>query len=207
MALPGQIEWAARPASKPSQASNFNDEAVLSDLRSRDPLWDAVMATVTREQARWYLRRAANSHGCTGHCDKPEHKQDVDGLRELLDMLGLLGTGEKKQKVPGPERPLSRAKRRAAAALLAESMPRQSWSDDAACITVEPDLHYPAKTCGPDAEIQVREAKTVCGGCPVRRQCLSWALDTHEQHGIWGGLTPTERHNLRRRQRRAGRAA
>jgi len=37
--------------------------------------------------------------------------------------------------------------------------------------------------------------KAICARCPVREQCLEWALD-HEEHGVWGGLTKKERRSL-----------
>jgi WhiB family redox-sensing transcriptional regulator len=40
------------------------------------------------------------------------------------------------------------------------------------------------------------KAKTVCRRCPVLDQCLRHALATHEPHGVWGGLTATERRLL-----------
>lgn len=36
-------------------------------------------------------------------------------------------------------------------------------------------------------------AKQVCRRCPVRWECLTYALETHQRHGIWGGLNPEER--------------
>ena len=36
-------------------------------------------------------------------------------------------------------------------------------------------------------------AKAICQACPVRAQCLDYALATGEKEGIWGGLTPRER--------------
>ncbi len=40
--------------------------------------------------------------------------------------------------------------------------------------------------------------KAFCRPCPVRFECLSHALDTREPHGMWGGLTPSERADLLR---------
>lgn len=37
-----------------------------------------------------------------------------------------------------------------------------------------------------------REAKKFCNGCPVRPDCLEYALLT-EQYGIWGGMSDRER--------------
>ncbi len=34
---------------------------------------------------------------------------------------------------------------------------------------------------------ELERAKTLCGGCPVRRQCLSAALERAEPWGVWGG--------------------
>lgn len=36
-------------------------------------------------------------------------------------------------------------------------------------------------------------AKSVCGGCPVLRQCREHALAVREPYGVWGGLTEEER--------------
>ncbi|PJN32203.1 WhiB family transcriptional regulator [Streptomyces sp. CB02959] len=39
----------------------------------------------------------------------------------------------------------------------------------------------------------IDEAKTICGRCPVKKACFDYALDNELRHGIWGGLTETER--------------
>jgi WhiB family redox-sensing transcriptional regulator len=36
-------------------------------------------------------------------------------------------------------------------------------------------------------------AKAVCAGCPVRIQCLDYAVASGERYGVWGGLTSDER--------------
>ncbi len=45
------------------------------------------------------------------------------------------------------------------------------------------------------------EAKAVCQRCPVRWECLGYALETRQRHGIWGGLNPDERSLLVRKLR------
>lgn len=40
--------------------------------------------------------------------------------------------------------------------------------------------------------------KQLCADCPVKDQCLAYALDNDEQYGIWGGLTPSQRNMVRR---------
>nr|BFD88023.1 hypothetical protein StreXyl84_74240 [Streptomyces sp. Xyl84] len=42
-------------------------------------------------------------------------------------------------------------------------------------------------------------AKSVCYRCPVRIECLSYALDRRMEHGVWGGMTERERRALLRR--------
>src|SRR5690606_40875215 len=46
-------------------------------------------------------------------------------------------------------------------------------------------------------------AKAVCASCPVRWDCLTYALDNHEGIGIWGGFNSRERRILNRWRRLA----
>ena len=41
-------------------------------------------------------------------------------------------------------------------------------------------------------------AKAVCSGCPVRVECLAYALAEPQLQGVWGGTSDTERRALRR---------
>jgi WhiB family redox-sensing transcriptional regulator len=43
-------------------------------------------------------------------------------------------------------------------------------------------------------------ARTICSGCEVKEKCLEWAI-RHEDHGMWGGTSPTERRQIRRRRK------
>jgi WhiB family transcriptional regulator, redox-sensing transcriptional regulator len=66
---------------------------------------------------------------------------------------------------------------------------------------------------GPDGEPrQEREsremkARAICVSCPVRVQCLDYALKNSVKHGIWGGLNGEERLRERRRRVRQRNAA
>lgn len=60
-----------------------------------------------------------------------------------------------------------------------------------------PNFFFPVGNSGP-ALTQITEAKTICNRCPVITQCLSWALETGQDAGIWGGLSEDERRILKR---------
>lgn len=81
--------------------------------------------------------------------------------------------------------------------------PEESWRDQAACAGSDNDIFFPA---GEDDEI-VAPAKAICAACPVKDDCLQYALATNQTEGVWGGLSASERRRLRRRirdrQRRA----
>jgi len=76
------------------------------------------------------------------------------------------------------------------------------WRHHALCREHDPELFFPIGTTGP-AAVQVDDAKTVCGRCPVVESCLSWALETGQDAGVWGGLSEDERRALKRRGVRA----
>lgn len=76
----------------------------------------------------------------------------------------------------------------------------EGWRESAECRTVDPDLFFPIGSTGP-ALVQIEDAKSVCRRCPVRQECLDWALDTGQSIGVWGGKSEAERRTLRRRIR------
>ena len=44
-------------------------------------------------------------------------------------------------------------------------------------------------------------ARALCAACPVRELCLDAGM--FEQHGVWAGLTPLERRDIRMGRREA----
>ena len=93
---------------------------------------------------------------------------------------------------PGGRRARPR-QRRAADVLAVPLIARGHWRSLAACQAVDPDLFFPVSASGKLLE-QVTAAKAICAACPVRRECLAFALGTAQAHGVWGGLTEEERH-------------
>ena len=41
-------------------------------------------------------------------------------------------------------------------------------------------------------------AQMLCSTCPVRVQCLRYAIRQGEDHGVWGGVEAKDRYQLRR---------
>ncbi len=70
------------------------------------------------------------------------------------------------------------------------------WQDQAECIGFG-EVMYPESGHGPDPRDMYSEAKSFCRGCPVLEQCLRYAMQADERFGVWGGLTPDERRQLR----------
>ena len=83
-----------------------------------------------------------------------------------------------------------------------------SWQDRAACEGMDVLLFFGRdREPGPEREIREAKAKAVCTLCPVRQQCLDYALRNSVRHGIWGGLNEEERTRERRRRARKPDAA
>jgi WhiB family transcriptional regulator, redox-sensing transcriptional regulator len=75
---------------------------------------------------------------------------------------------------------------------------RRQWRSAAACRSADPDLFFPVSSSGRALE-QVAEAKAICARCPVRPECLAFALRTGQLHGVWGGMGEQERYLVSRR--------
>lgn len=90
------------------------------------------------------------------------------------------------------------------------------WSESATANLVRPGWHQTAECRGnlplffaarfdsprPSRKVRlaIMEAKSVCARCAVRNVCLDFAIESGEDYGIWGGLTPGERDMVRRRR-------
>jgi WhiB family redox-sensing transcriptional regulator len=65
------------------------------------------------------------------------------------------------------------------------------WMSAGVCAQTDPEAFHPDKSGS------VEPAKAVCVACPVRVQCLSYALETNQRFGVWGGHSARERKALR----------
>ncbi|MEW2550327.1 WhiB family transcriptional regulator [Streptomyces zhihengii] len=68
-----------------------------------------------------------------------------------------------------------------------------SWQSRGVCHGMDPEdadaVFFPL----PRDHEAIAEAKELCGWCPVRRDCLNYALENVLKEGVWGGLTEAER--------------
>jgi WhiB family redox-sensing transcriptional regulator len=76
------------------------------------------------------------------------------------------------------------------------------WRDQAACVGADVNVMFPGD--GNSKTADYTPAKEVCQPCPVKAECLDYALSgEHGLYGCWGGTSPRER-RIVRRQRNLG---
>lgn len=68
------------------------------------------------------------------------------------------------------------------------------WRDQAACKDADPELFFPR------TEV-LAEAEAICESCPVRMDCLVYAIENNIEHGTWGGYGVRARKRIKRRGR------
>lgn len=73
----------------------------------------------------------------------------------------------------------------------------EDWRHKAACQGEETDAFFPLGS-SLEALMETRWAKAVCARCPVRSECLEFALATDQRYGVWGGLSEDERREMGR---------
>lgn len=68
----------------------------------------------------------------------------------------------------------------------------EPWMQGASCASANPEEWFPEKG------VSSADAKKVCAKCDVVAECLAYALEHDEQYGVWGGMTRSERRQLKR---------
>ncbi len=66
-------------------------------------------------------------------------------------------------------------------------LPEAEWMDAARCATSDPEAWFP------ESGQPALPAKRICAKCPVREECLEFALTWDVEFGVWGGLSPHQR--------------
>lgn len=70
------------------------------------------------------------------------------------------------------------------------SHPEVDWQDEAACFDSGVNFF-------PSRGDETAEAKAICARCPVRTDCLEYALNLNIRFGVWGGKSERQRKRMR----------
>jgi WhiB family redox-sensing transcriptional regulator len=70
-----------------------------------------------------------------------------------------------------------------------------SWQNRGACNGTPPHIMFPNQG---DSN---KRAKAFCKVCPVRVECLEFAIEHDERFGVWGGKSERERRAIRKQRR------
>jgi len=70
------------------------------------------------------------------------------------------------------------------------------WMTEADCQNLPTDIFFPKP--GRLGTAHAKRAVKICRGCPVREECLAYAMSFADRSlpGIWGGTTERERSQL-----------
>ena len=74
------------------------------------------------------------------------------------------------------------------------------WMLHARCRDLPPAAFFPSDGVG------VEVARRYCAECPVKMECLEYALEHRIDHGVWGGTSERERRRIARSRRAQGTA-
>jgi WhiB family transcriptional regulator, redox-sensing transcriptional regulator len=130
--------------------------------------------------------------------DPPARPRQVGPARPTKSRTTPRGqnTGETRMTSTGPRDRKSRTR------------PDWRWQDKAACRGLDIELFFgPDGERGSEREYREWNASQVCAGCPVRSECLDYAVDRPEKYGMYGGMNEDERKAERRRRMRRPSAA
>lgn len=172
-----------------------------------------VEAAERREAALKVMDMAAAQHTCeldpdngVTECTHPDHERDADWARVALDVLGL--DDENLTQPDDGDQPVEPDRQKARLDRSKFPRPEWGWQDTAACRGEDLVLFFgPDGERAPEREIREEKAKRICWGCPVRTECLDYAVSRPEKYGTYGGLNEDERASERRRRQRRTNAA
>lgn len=72
--------------------------------------------------------------------------------------------------------------------------------DQPLCAEVGPYYFYMEDDGLPFSSNDMQKVRSFCNSCVHQSDCAEWGIQK-EKFGVWGGLTPRERQNIRRRRR------
>ncbi|MEZ5321347.1 MAG: WhiB family transcriptional regulator [Microthrixaceae bacterium] len=74
----------------------------------------------------------------------------------------------------------------------------ETWQSKGACRGPHAQVFFPPSQFERKHERIEREAKAkeICASCAVQKDCRDYAMAIREPHGIWGGMSESERRAL-----------
>lgn len=81
--------------------------------------------------------------------------------------------------------------------MLIHTLIMTNWIDQASCGKSTGKANWFAEEWTIESVAALTICKTIC---PVKDECLAYALKNEERHGTWGGTTPRQRLLLTRRR-------
>ncbi len=76
--------------------------------------------------------------------------------------------------------------------------PNANWRKDAVCVGMDThDWIFPHDAKGLKIKQLYGKAIPICKQCPVRSECLAFAVEYKCSSGVWGGLIPDQRKGLK----------
>jgi WhiB family redox-sensing transcriptional regulator len=69
------------------------------------------------------------------------------------------------------------------------------WMARGICRDHPPEVFFPSDGVG------VEVAKRLCATCPVKSECLDYALEHRVDHGVWGGTSERQRRRIAKSRR------
>ncbi|WP_204870035.1 MULTISPECIES: WhiB family transcriptional regulator [Nocardiaceae] len=74
---------------------------------------------------------------------------------------------------------------------------RWSWQEHARCRDHDLQTFFDGGEADEVSADSASQAKLICEDCPVRTECLNYALNAGERFGVWGGLSARERRHYK----------
>lgn len=68
----------------------------------------------------------------------------------------------------------------------------RDWMRQRHCSEESAALFYPER-----GQVPAR-AKDICGGCPVKAECLDYSIEMRDWEGVWGGVPGRKRRAIAR---------
>ena len=70
-----------------------------------------------------------------------------------------------------------------------------TWMATGNCNNHPPAVFFPSDGVG------VETAKEICSSCPVKEECLDYALEHRVDHGVWGATSERQRRRILKARR------